>query len=142
MPRRLYSLLLYLALPGIVLRLWWRGWRDPANRGNLREHLALDVPARADAPLWLHAASVGELRAVAALLHALGAGDRPGVSSAGTPPGRARARRLFAAAGHEVRTAPWDLPGATQRFIAALRPRALVIVETELWPNLIATAAL
>src|SRR5690606_41264556 len=36
----------------------------------------------------------------------------------------------------------WDLPGATQRFMTALRPRALVIVETELWPNLIATAAL
>ena len=142
MPRRLYSMLLYLALPCIVLRLLWRGWRDPANRGNLREHLALDVPARADAPLWLHAASVGELRAVAALLHALDTSGTPVVISVGTPTGCARARQLFAAAGHEVRTAPWDLPGATQRFMTALRPRALVIVETELWPNLIATAAL
>ncbi|MFO7324540.1 MAG: 3-deoxy-D-manno-octulosonic acid transferase [Pseudomonadota bacterium] len=140
MRRALYSLLLYLLLPLVVMRFLWRGWRDAAQRGSLAERLAFAPAPRADSPLWLHAASMGELRALAALLHARGQSSPVLVTSI-TPTGVANARRLFGAAGHEVCAAPWDLPGATRRFLAAVRPRALVLVEVELWPNLIAAAA-
>lgn len=140
MQRRMYSLLLYLILPLAAGRFLWRGWRDASLRGSLAARLATGIAARGDAPLWLHGASVGELRAMDALLHAM-APAAPVMVSSGTPTGCRRARQMFGAAGIEVRPAPWDLPGATRRFIAAVRPRALVVVETELWPNLIAAAA-
>ena len=66
MPRWLYSLLLYLALPAVTLRFMGKGWRHAAYRGSLRERLAWRPVRRADEPLWLHAASVGEVRALAA----------------------------------------------------------------------------
>jgi 3-deoxy-D-manno-octulosonic-acid transferase len=140
MQRRLYSLLLYLVLVPAMLRQWWRGWRDASQRDSVRARLALGLEPRADSPLWLHAASVGELRALAALLHVMQPRE-PVLITSSTPTGLARARALFEGKGYAVQAAPWDLPGATRRFIARMRPRALVIVETELWPNLLAGAA-
>lgn len=141
MPRWLYSLLLYLLLPAATLWVAWRGWRNGANRERIGARLALGLPARTDSPLWLHAASVGELRALAALLRELGDAAAPVLVTVGTPTGLARARELFAADGHvSVAAAPWDLPGAVARFLAAMQPRAAVFIETELWPNLIAAA--
>lgn len=139
MPRWLYSLLLYIVLPFALLRLLLRGGRGAASEGALTGHLSWRPVRRTDAPLWLHAASVGEVRALAALVHALGTAPPPLLITVGTPAGRGRARELFGAR-HEVRAAPWDLPGATRRFIAAVRPRGAVFIETELWPNLIAAA--
>jgi 3-deoxy-D-manno-octulosonic-acid transferase len=136
--RWLYSLLLYLLLPAVTLWFLWRGWRNAANRGSLRQRLGYG-PVRSDRPLWLHAASVGELRALAALLPELD-DAAPILITVTTPTGCARARELFAGARFEVRAAPWDLPGATRRFLAAAGPRAGVFVETELWPNLVAAA--
>src|SRR6478609_6183146 len=101
MPRWLYSLLLYLALPAVALRFMARGWRHVAYRGGLREHLAWRPAPRADGPLWMHAASVGEVRALAALVHALGDAAAPLLITVGTPTGRARATELFGAR-HEV----------------------------------------
>lgn len=140
MARRLYSLLLYLLLPFAIAGFLWRGWRSAACRGSLSERLGLRLSARPDRPLWLHAASVGELRALAALLHVM-TEDSPLLVTVGTPTGLARARELFASEPRvSVQAAPWDLPGAVRRFLAATRPRAGVIIETELWPNLIACA--
>lgn len=140
MQRRLYSLLLYLVLVPAMLRQWWRGWRDASQRDSVRARLALGLEPRADSPLWLHAASVGELRALAALLHVMQPRE-PVLITSSTPTGLARARALFEGKGYAVQAAPWDLPGATRRFMARMRPRALLIVETELWPNLLAGAA-
>lgn len=139
MPRWLYSLLLYVALPFALLRMWVLGLRHAANRDDAGIRLAWRAARRRDSPLWLHAASVGEVRALAALVHVIEADASPLVITVGTPTGCARARELFGAR-HEVRPAPWDLPGATRRFIEAMRPRGAVFVETELWPNLIAAA--
>lgn len=139
MPRWLYSLLLYVALPFALLRMWVLGLRHAANRDDPRTRLAWRAARRTDSPLWLHAASVGEVRALAALVHVIEPTASPLLITVGTPTGCARARELFGAR-HEVRPAPWDLPGATRRFIEAVRPRAGVFVETELWPNLIAAA--
>lgn len=138
MPRMLYSLLLRALLPFAALWFKWRGWRHPAYRGSLRQRLGWRLPARGDAPLWLHAASIGELRALAALLPALPANAAPLLLTVSTPTGLARARELFGEdARIECRPLPWDLPGAVRRFLDAARPRAAVFIETELWPNLV-----
>lgn len=138
MSRTLYSLLLRALLPFAALWFKWRGWRHPACRGSLRRRLGRRLPARHDAPLWLHAASIGELRALVALLPALPADAAPFLVTVGTPTGLTRARELF---GRDARIecwpAPWDLPGAVRRFLDAARPRAAIFIETELWPNLV-----
>jgi 3-deoxy-D-manno-octulosonic-acid transferase len=147
MPRWLYSLLLRIALPFAALAFLLRGWRSPAYRGSLRERLGVSLPSRVDRPLWLHAASVGEVRALAVLVRALHTDGLPLLVTVGTPVGLARARELFAdlcvstGAAFDVQSAPWDLPGSVQRFLRAARPQGAVFVETELWPNLVAVAA-
>ena len=60
-----------------VLAFLWRGWRSPAYRGSLRQRLGVSLQARTDRPLWLHAASVGEVRALAALVRVLHAQGWP-----------------------------------------------------------------
>lgn len=145
MPRALYTLLLRLWLPWHAVALWWRGMRNPLQRSSLRGHLALGIRQHSDRPLWLHAASVGEVQSLAAmlgLLHERMPGI-PVVLTVGTATGLSHARGLYPAEAWPHLTlvpAPWDLPGAAQRFLAAVRPRAVVFVETELWPNLIAAA--
>ncbi len=94
MPRWLYSLLLTVALPFAVLAFLWRGWRSPVYRGSLRERLGWSLPARTDRPLWLHAASVGEVRALNALLRALPADAPPLLVTVGTPTGLSRGARI------------------------------------------------
>jgi 3-deoxy-D-manno-octulosonic-acid transferase len=156
MQRVLYSLLLRLALPLQMLRFGWFGWRNPIYRGSLRAHLALSLIARTDRPLWLHAASLGEVQALALLVERLRVqySDQPLIITVGTEPGLELARQRFAKhlAGRiaapaeelpalELLAAPWDLPGATQRFIAAKLPCAAVFIETELWPNLLQQAS-
>lgn len=139
MPRWLYSLLLRALLPFAMLGFAWRGWRHPEYRGGLRERLGLSLPRRTDQPVWLHAASVGEAQALAPLLRTLQARHLPLLVTVGTPTGVQHARRLFGAQ-CAVQAAPLDLPGATARFFRATRPRAGVLVEGELWPNLVAAA--
>jgi 3-deoxy-D-manno-octulosonic-acid transferase len=134
--RRLYTLLLYLALPfaslvvairGLTEREYWRGW--PARFGV--------GPARAGGGIWVHAVSVGEVQAAAVLIEALRT-RLPGLEitlSCATPTARTRGRALLP--GLEVRFAPYDLPGSVRRCLAGLRPRMLIVLETELWPNLL-----
>lgn len=132
---RFYTLLLRLALPALLLHYQWR-YRT--QRLSVRPLLALGVAERTDQPLWLHAASMGEVQALAGLVHRIvESGIGPVLVTVGTPTGFARARELYAGLpGVEVRQAPWDLPGAARRFLDAVRPRMAVFIETELWPNL------
>jgi 3-deoxy-D-manno-octulosonic-acid transferase len=139
MQRTLYSLLLRMALPLYALRFIWRGWRNPANRGSLRAHLALGLPARDDHPLWLHAASVGEVQALAPLVQRLRETlpDVPLLITVSSATGLARARARWSGSAIRAMAAPWDLPGAARRFFATQQPRAAVFIECELWPNLL-----
>ncbi len=141
MPRWAYSLALRLLVPPAALWFLWRGWRNPAYRVDLRELLALRSRARHDRPLWLHAASVGEVQALAGLVRGLTQLVAPPclLLTVGTPTGLARARELYRDLPQlTAQLAPWDLPGAVARFMRANRPRAAVFVETEIWPNLLA----
>jgi hypothetical protein len=134
--RKLYTLLLYLLAPLVLLRLAWRGLRAPAYRRRWRERFGLIRPAVGERVVWLHAVSVGEVQAAAPLVRALL--QRPEVSlllTTTTPTGSARVAELF---GDEVEHlyAPYDLPGAVARFLDRVRPQLAIIMETELWPNL------
>lgn len=135
MSRRSYSLALRLLLPGALLWFLWRNGRDRAGVADL---LALGSRHRADQPLWLHAASVGEVQALAPVIQGLSRENLPLLLTVRTPAGLAHARRLYADLPLTVQFAPWDLPGACERFVVGFKPRAAVFVETELWPNLIA----
>jgi 3-deoxy-D-manno-octulosonic-acid transferase len=134
--RRLYTLLLYLALPFALCSMLVRSWRAHAPPSGWRERFGFGA-RRAGGGIWLHAVSVGEMQAAAIMVAALRArGDtRELTLSCATPTGRARARALMPDV--PVRYAPLDLPGSLRRCFAQLRPRLLVLMETELWPNLL-----
>jgi 3-deoxy-D-manno-octulosonic-acid transferase len=134
--RLLYLAAVYLAAPVITAMLALRGLRDRSYWRNFGQRFGLGAPL-AGSPIWVHAVSVGEVQAAAALVSALRARypQTPLLVTTFTPTGAARARALFREAA-EVRFLPFDLPGAVRRFLDRARPRLAVIVETELWPNL------
>jgi 3-deoxy-D-manno-octulosonic-acid transferase len=138
--RQLYSLLLWLALPLILTRLLWRSRRQVAYRQRLGERLSWTPAPRAD--LWCHAVSVGEVQAAAPLLaHLLAVNpDLRILVTTTTPTGAARVRALF---GEQVqhRYLPFDLPQLMQRFVAQVQPQRVLVLETEIWPNLLAVCA-
>ena len=134
----LYSLFFRLALPFVIFRLWWHGRKSPGGFVHWQERLGYVTPSRLPV-IWVHAVSVGETIAAAPLVRALlrRNPDIPILMTAMTLTGSARAKALF---GDQVLYAfsPYDTPGAVRRFVDRVQPRALVIMETELWPNMIA----
>jgi 3-deoxy-D-manno-octulosonic-acid transferase len=137
MLRALYSFVFRLALPFVLLQLWWSSRGSAGPHDNWRERLGWVSPAPAPV-VWVHAVSVGETIAAAPLVNAL-LQRHPGcriLITAMTATGSARARALF---GDRVLYAysPYDTPGAVSRFLDRVRPAALVIMETELWPNMV-----
>ena len=145
--RTLYSIGWCLATPLVIVYLLWRSRRQPAYRRHWPERWGLQRRRRDDAPLvWVHAVSVGETRAAQPLVAALLARDPRCrvLLTHMTPTGReAGAELLVARHGDRVVQAylPYDYPFAPRRFLAAWRPRAGILMETELWPNLCAAAA-
>jgi 3-deoxy-D-manno-octulosonic-acid transferase len=144
--RRLYSALIYCLAPLAFAQVLWRGlrergyWLGLGERFGFGAHIAAgSAPARS---IWVHAVSLGEMSAAAPLISALleRHPDTRMVLTTATPAGRARAAALFAGAA-DIRYLPYDTPGAVRRFLARIRPSVAVIMETELWPNLLAQCA-
>lgn len=137
--RHVYSLLFYLVLPAAIVRLLIRSRREPMYRFRLRERFGFCEPVTGPQPVWVHAVSAGETNAVAPLVERLLARGLPVMVTNMTPTGRARVQSLF---GDRVSNAyaPYDVPGAVAQFLARVRPHTLVIVDTELWPNMIHAA--
>ena len=136
--RALYSATLYLLVPITLYHLIWRGFRQRAYFQRWDERYASYAPAGVPAPVWLHAVSVGEVNAAAPLVDRLRA-QRPDlrvVVTTITPTGSERVRKLW---GDDVTHVylPYDLPGAVARFLDQFKPTLALIVETELWPNLL-----
>lgn len=134
--RHFYSLLLYLLVPWALVRLAWRGLGNRGYWRRWRERFGF-VPPLSAPTIWLHAVSVGEVRASAPLVKAL-LNDYPGhriLMTTMTPTGSATVHELF---GDRVAHcyAPYDLPTAVGRFLNRNQPRLALIMETELWPNL------
>jgi 3-deoxy-D-manno-octulosonic-acid transferase len=138
--RALWGWLLRLLLPLVFIRLWWRARREPGYRLAWRERLGLGAPSVPGA-VWVHAVSLGETRAASALIDALRA-RVPGVRillTHGTATGRAAGGALLRAGDHQC-WLPYDTPGATRRFLQRHQPAVGVLMETEVWPNLILQA--
>ena len=136
--RYFYSFLFYLALPYVFIRLWWRSRRLPEYRQRLGERLGY-YPFKLDQCIWVHAVSVGEALAAIPLIKALKLRypQLPFLVTTMTPTGAAR---IKSALGESVIHAyiPYDLPTAVTRFLQTMQPVVGIIMETELWPNLLA----
>lgn len=136
--RYIYSLLFYIALPYFFLRLLWRSRKTPAYRERLLERLGY-VPYLFNQCIWIHAVSLGETNAAVPFIKAIKTKhpDLPILVTNMTPTGSARVKAVF---GNTVNQAyiPYDVPDAVSRFLDRVNPIVCVIMETELWPNLIA----
>ncbi|MCK0107587.1 lipid IV(A) 3-deoxy-D-manno-octulosonic acid transferase [Marinobacter sp. S0848L] len=133
----IYSQLIRLALPFILIRLWWQGRKAPALRRDWQHRLGV-VPEMSGPVIWVHAVSVGETIAAGPLVRRLLAKELGAtiLMTAMTDTGLAQARKMF---GDKVAYAyaPYDTPGAIRRFLRRVNPGILVILETEIWPNMI-----
>lgn len=136
MNRTLYSLLLYLAVPVIAVRLWLRSRKAPAYAKRIGERFALTLPKFKQGGIWLHAVSVGESIAAAPVVKALQEQypDLPITMTCMTPTGSERIQSMF---GESVQHCylPYDLPLCSRHFFKHLQPRLAIVMETELWPN-------
>ncbi len=137
--RTLYSLLLLLAMPLVFVRLFVRGFRQPGYWRNIGERLGVYPQQALLRSLWIHAVSVGELRAAQPLINRLQSDypGRPIVVTCMTVTGREMASELY---GNAVTCVylPYDFHILHQRFIFRFNPSILIILETEIWPNLLA----
>ena len=149
-----YSVVMWLLQPLLLLRVWLRGAAEPLYRQHLGERFGYYGKRMADAPppgfdwtdsaaavqplVWVHAVSLGETRAVGVLVQAMRA-RLPGMRllfTHGTATGRAEGV-AWLLDGDEQAWLPWDTPGAVLRFLRHYRPSVGVLVETEIWPNLV-----
>jgi 3-deoxy-D-manno-octulosonic-acid transferase len=139
--RAAYSTLLRLVVPLYALRILWRGRREPLYASAIGERFGLYRRAAAPGALWIHAVSLGETRAAAALIDALRAAlpDLRIVLTHGTATGRAAGQPLLRE-GDLQAWLPFDTPGGARRFLRHFAPRAGILMETEIWPNALAEA--
>ncbi len=137
--RRLYTALLTLLLPILAVLFAWRVWRRPEYRDRWWQRLGFAGPRRPQSCIWVHAVSVGEVAAATPLIKRLQCRHPawPVVVTTLTPTGADRVRRNF---GDSVTHCylPLDTPGAMGRLLDRIQPHLAVIMETELWPNLLA----
>ena len=134
----MYMVLSRVALPFVWLRLWIRGRREPAYRERRGERLGF-VPATLPRQVvWFHTVSAGETLGAVPLIRAIKRviPDVPFLVTTTTPSGSVEVRKHL---GAEVEHCycPYDFPKAVRRFMDSVEPRALVLMETELWPNTI-----
>lgn len=137
--RIIYTIIFTLAVPLILLRLIWRGRSAPAYFKRWNERFALQkVIAPKEPVIWIHAVSVGETEASAPLVESLllSYPNHRILITTMTPTGSERVHQRY---GDKVRHCylPYDLPFSVNRFLAQWRPVLGIIMETELWPNLL-----
>lgn len=140
--RSVYTLLWWCALPWLLLRLWWRGRKEPGYRLRKGERFGHYADPATKGGLWVHAVSAGEMRAAAPLVERLLLQHPhvPLLVTSMTATGAAAARALY---GSRVTHAwlAYDAPSAVARFVAHFAPRAGIVMETEVWPNLLRACA-
>ncbi|HEY0201666.1 MAG TPA: 3-deoxy-D-manno-octulosonic acid transferase [Burkholderiaceae bacterium] len=139
MPRALYSLAVWLAQPWLRAKLARRGKAEPGYLQAVEERFGHYGPAEGGGYVWIHAVSLGETRAAAILLAALRQ-RLPGMRlllTNGTATGRAEGQKLLRAGDMQV-WQPWDTPAAVRSFLRHFRPAIGILMETEVWPNLVA----
>ena len=137
--RLLYSLVLYLIFPFVILRLFWQSRKNRAYRQRISERLGFFKLSNKQPIIWVHAVSVGETIAAKPLIDRL-ISDYPDhhiLVTSTTPTGSAMVKKLFGDSVLHVYF-PYDLPEIVFRFLNRVKPQILIIVETEIWPNLVA----
>lgn len=134
--RFFYSLVMYLLTPLLVIRLWWKGRKLPAYRHRIAERFMLGCPSLGSVDVWVHAVSLGEVIAATPLIDRLLQQQQAVFITTMTPTGSQRVVNYF---GHKVghQYVPYDMPGVVKRFFKKTKPKVGIIMETELWPNLI-----
>ena len=149
--RIFYTLIWILALPLVLVRLWWRGRSEPGYRLHIRERLGIYPTLshqrlehrlkQRHAMIWVHAVSVGETRAAEPLIQRLLVEypDRTILLTHMTPTGRATGASLFKPGTVLQCYLPYDIPWLIHRFIRHFSPQICLLMETEVWPNLIHT---
>src|SRR5512140_3530736 len=138
MLRRVYALMWYVALPALPLRLWWRGRKEPGYRGFIGERFGRYGDRAPHPLLWVHAVSLGETNAARPLIARL-RNRYPEATILLTH--MTATGRTAGAALCDERTIqawlPYDVPSFVRAFLTHFRPAAGMLLETELWPNLI-----
>jgi len=141
MIQTLYSVAMWLAQPLLVLKLKRRGVQEPGYLVAVNERFGRytsPVPPHDGPTVWVHTVSLGETRAAAVLITALRQ-QLPGMRlllTNGTATGRAEGAKLLLP-GDLQTWQPWDTVGATRRFLRHFKPQVGVLMETEIWPNLV-----
>ena len=140
--RFLYTLALLILAPFAFVWFAWRSLRQTGQMDSLGERLGSSPFMQPGVAIWVHGASVGEIRAAAPLVQALHRNhpDRPILVTTFTATGRRHARQLF---GDKVMVSlmPYDLPFFVSRWLNCTKPAVAIIMETEIWPNLYAGCA-
>lgn len=140
--RFIYSIAWSLALPFVLFRLWLRGKQEPGYRQHIAERLAW-YPSFSQRPLiWVHAVSAGETRAAEPIIRALlkNYPEHHILLTHMTPIGRSTGQTLFANVAHRLTQSfiPYDINWMIRRFLQHFSPSICILIETEVWPNLIA----
>lgn len=140
--RIIYSFVWWLALPVVLLRLWIRGRQEPGYRQHIAERLGFYPPVQQAQRIWVHAVSAGETRAAEPLIRALlqAYPEHQILLTHMTPIGRATGQSLFADVSSRITQAflPYDINSMIKRLLRHYSPQLCVLIETEVWPNLIA----
>ena len=142
MARGFYTLLWWLVLPLVPFKLWWRGRREPGYRLRIGERFGRyrnDAPAPQGDVVWIHAVSLGETRAAAPLLERIARAlpDATILLTHMTATGREAGHALYGDSVQQV-WLPYDVPFAIDAFLERFNPRVGLLMETEVWPNLVA----
>jgi 3-deoxy-D-manno-octulosonic-acid transferase len=137
----LYSVLWVLCLPLVFVRLYRRGRREPLYRQYWAERLGIYTETFQENVIWLHAVSVGEVRAAQPIVDAL-LKEYPSykmVLTLMTAGGRVTAQQLFEQHRNRVKVVyvPYDIRFFVRRFLVCFSPKICLLMETEIWPNLI-----
>jgi 3-deoxy-D-manno-octulosonic-acid transferase len=142
MKRLIYTLLLLLASPVVLVRLWWRGRHEAGYRKHIAERFGRYSQPGLENCIWIHAVSVGEVRAAAPLLTALKLRypKRAILLTCMTVTGRATAQSLFAEDA-TICYLPYDFPWTLRRLLVRFKPSILLVMETEIWFNLVHVCA-
>ena len=134
--RYLYTLIYCLLAPYLLFRLWWKGRSLPAYRSGIGQRFSLDTKGAHPVDIWVHAVSLGEVIAITPLIEALLKKKQKVLVTTMTPTGAQRLAQQF---GDRLihRYVPYEIPFVLRRFFTIYTPKVGIIVETELWPNLI-----
>jgi 3-deoxy-D-manno-octulosonic-acid transferase len=141
--RLVYTILFTLCMPFVFARLLWRGYKAPEYRSRKLERFGLFKAPELKESIWVHAVSVGEVLAAEPIIREIQARypDRDLVVTSMTPTSSALIKKLFSNTVFHV-YAPYDLPWCVDAFLRKIDPAFMIIMETELWPNMIHRARL